>query len=156
MGNYNCRLIFDNHVDAKIFLSFPGMAKNMAARMIHAFGTDRNRFKNVEEFINYVGVSPVTIQSGKTKIVRKRYAKPTFIHQTFVEFAGYAAQNSPWAEVFRNIQILKGCKGFKIRRAAALKWTRILFACWKNRVEYDEKSYFNAMEKAHSPYAINF
>lgn len=142
------------HPDAEIFLSFPGMAKNMAARMIQAFGTDRNRFQNVKEFINYVGVSPVTIQSGNSKIVRRRYAKPTFIHQTFVEFAGYAMQNSQWAQVYKKCQEFKGSKGFKIRRAVAYKWTRILFTCWKNRQKYDEERYIKAMKKANSPYAL--
>lgn len=144
----------DIHEDAQIFLSFPGMAKNMAARMIQAFGTDRTRFKNVKEFINYVGVSPVTIQSGNSKIIRRRYAKPTFIHQTFVEFAGYAMLNSQWAQTYKKCQEFKGVKGFKVRRAIAYKWTRILFACWKNRQKYDEQRYIKAMEKAHSPYSL--
>jgi transposase len=144
----------DMHEDAEIFMSFPGMAKNMAARMIQAFGTDRTRYKNVEEFINYVGVSPVTIQSGNSKIIRRRYAKPTFIHQTFVEFAGYAMQNSQWAKLFKQCQVFKGSKGFKIRRSIAYKWTRILFACWKNRVKYDEQKYMKAMKRSSSPYAI--
>lgn len=144
----------DNHQDAQIFLSFPGMAKNMAARMIQAFGTDRTRFKNVQEFINYIGVSPVTIESGKSKIVRRRYAKPAFIHQTFVEFAGYAMQNSQWAYAYKKCQEFKGSKGFKIRRSVAYKWVRILFACWKNKQKYDEQRYIRAMEKANSPYAL--
>jgi len=144
----------DEDVDAPIFLSVPGIAKTMAARMIQAFGKDRTRYANVEEFMNTVGISPVTIQSGKSMIIRRRYAKPTFIHQSFVEFAGYAAQNCPWSKAFADAQRFKGSKGYKIRRALAFKWVRILFSCWKNKSLYNGDLYLKRIQKKNSPYGF--
>jgi hypothetical protein len=33
----------------------------------------------------------------------------------------------------------------------AYKWIRILFACWKNKVAYDDGKYVESLRRSHSP-----
>ncbi len=40
-------------------------------------------------------------------------------------------------------------------RAVALKWIRIRFRCWKDRVPYDQQRYVKQLKSKAVPYAAN-
>ena len=60
------------------------------------------------ELQKYSGVAPVTESSGKSRWVHWRYAAPTFLRQTFVEWAAQTIPHSFWARAFYDQQRAKG------------------------------------------------
>ena len=145
------RVIFDNHPDKKIFTSFPGAGDTLAPRLPAAWGTDRQRFKSAENMQNHAGVAPVTRRSGKTAVVSVRFACPQFVRQTFHEFARCSLKKSVWAMAFYDMQRERGKTHHATLRSLAFKWIRIMFRCWRERIEYDEDKYLKALRRANSP-----
>ena len=90
---------------------------------------------------------------GKSKKVRRRYACPTFLRQTFHEFASWSIRYSEWARAHYQLLRDRGHKHHAAIRALAFKWIRIIFACWLRRVPYDEQVYIQALRDRGSPVA---
>jgi transposase len=139
--------LFKNHSDSKIFDSFPGSGDALSARLMVAFGTDRERFKDANAASRYFGIAPVIERSGNSEWIRWRYFCPKFIRQSFHEFAGQSIKFSFWAKNFYQSQREKGKSHHKAVRALAFKWVRVLFACWKNNTVYDESKYLMVLQK---------
>lgn len=139
--------VYQKHPDKEIFSSFPGAGKVFAPRLLSAFGSFRDRYNTSMDVNNFNGISPVTVQSGKKRIVRWRWACPKFHRQSFHEFAGESRRHSIWADAYYTKQRDEGKSHNAAVRALAFKWVRILFRCWKNRVPYDEVTYLNALRK---------
>ena len=66
--------LLDQHPDAPIFLSFPGIGPIVAATLISEMGEDRDRFPTLEGLLAEAGLAPITKASGRTRQVRFRYA----------------------------------------------------------------------------------
>lgn len=64
--NYDSTIkkLFPAHQDSAIFSSFPRAGEVLAPRLLAAFGSDRDRFKDAVDLQNYSGIAPVTVQSG--------------------------------------------------------------------------------------------
>lgn len=137
--------------DYKLFAALPGAADTFAPRLLVAFGEDRSRFSSAHELQRYAGVAPVTEQSGNGHWVHWRYRCPTFLRQTFVEWAAQTIPRSYWAGAFYAQQRARGASHQSALRALAFKWVRILFRCWQQRVPYDESKYLKTLQKRHSP-----
>ena len=73
-----------------------------------AFGTQRDHYANVGEMQTYSGTAPVTQSSGHTRWVHVRWACPTFLRQTFHEFAACSISRSEWARIFYDAKIAAG------------------------------------------------
>jgi len=89
----------------------------------------------------------VSRQSGQSKAVVFRRACPTFLRQTFQEFAACSRRKSTWARAFYQLQRDKGKSHHSAVRALAFKWIRILFRCWKDRTPYDEARYVRCLQQ---------
>jgi transposase len=89
---------FAQHPDAALFASVDGAGAALAPRLLTAFGTDRERFADANALPRYSGTAPVTEKSGKQKWVHRRWARPVFVHQTFVEHADQSVRQSAWAK----------------------------------------------------------
>jgi len=137
--------------DRVIFDSLPGAGPQMAPRILVAFGENRGRYSDANEIHKYSGIAPVVEQSGKKKWTHWRYSCPTFLRQTFVEWAGLSIRYSFWAKACYDQQVDKGKPHNTIIRALAFKWIRIAFRCWKTNTPYDESTYLNALKKRGSP-----
>ena len=137
--------------DYALFQNLPGAGPVMAPRLLVAFGEDRNRYLQADELQMYAGIAPVTERSGNKSWVHWRYRAPTFLRQTFVEWAAETIPRSYWAKAYYQQQRAKGKRHQAALRALAFKWIRILFRCWKERRPYDEASYLNALKKRGSP-----
>lgn len=147
------KAILASHPDTDLFASFPGAGPALVPRLIAAFGTDRTRFQSATEVQQYTGIAPVTERSGQTTWVHWRWAAPTFLRQTFHEFAGLSIQHSAWARAYYDLQRERGKGHHAAVRALAFKWIRIIFRCWQNRTPYDEARYLQALQKHGSPLA---
>jgi len=141
--------------DRKIFDSFPGAGPQLAPRLFVAFGVNRERYHTASELQKYTGVAPVIEQSGQKKWTHWRYSCPTFLRQTFVEWAGQSVRYSFWAKAYYEQQLSKGKPHNTIIRSLAFKWIRIMFKCWKTNTPYDESKYLKALQKQGSP-LLNF
>jgi len=139
--------LFAKHPKARVFASFPGVGAVFGPRLAAAFGTSTANFPDPESMQRWSGVAPVQEQSGKTKVVKWRWARPKFLHQTFVEYARSSVVFCPWAREFFKAHKDKGWGTFRIYRALAFKWIRILWRCWKNNVEYDDAKYLAGLQK---------
>jgi transposase len=112
-----------------------------------AFGEDRNRYASAAEVQQYAGIAPVIERSGNKCWVHWRMACPTFLRQSFVEWAGSTIPRSYWAGAYYQQQRQKGKSHAIAVRALAFKWIRILYRCWKNRTPYDETTYLKALQR---------
>jgi transposase len=139
--------VFATHSKAQVFKSFPGAGKVLAPRLAAAFGTTEDNFPSASAMQCWSGVAPVKKQSGKTKVVLFRWARPVFLHQTFVEYARSSIKFSDWARAFFQERVDRGWNKFRIYRALAFKWIRILWRCWKNNEQYDEAKYLQSLQK---------
>lgn len=137
--------------DRSLFDSLPGAGPQFAPRLLVAFGTNRDRYQAAAELQKYSGVAPVIEQSGKKSWTHWRYSCPTFLRQTFVEWAGQTVRYSFWARAYYEQQKQKGKPHNTIIRSLAFKWIRIIFRCWKDRKPYDESKYLRALKDRNSP-----
>ncbi len=84
MATFNARIAelevalsehFEQHPDAKVVLSLPGLGTVLGARVLGEFGDDRTRFSGPTSRKNYAGTSPVTKASGHSRVVLARFAR---------------------------------------------------------------------------------
>ena len=139
------------HPDYALFSALPGAGPSLAPRLLVAFGEQRDRFTSAAEVQKYSGVAPVTERSGRKHWVHWRWQCPTFLRQTFVEWAAQTVNKSFWAGAYYRQQKAKGCSHQAAVRALAFKWIRILYRCWQARTPYDELIYLEALRRRGSP-----
>jgi transposase len=139
------------HPDYHLFQTLPGAGPSLAPRLLVAFGEQRDRFKSAADVQKYSGIAPVTERSGQKHWVHWRLQCPTFLRQTFVEWAAQTINKSYWAGEYYQQQREKGCTYQAAVRALAFKWIRIVYRCWQTGVEYDESRYLKALERSGSP-----
>jgi transposase len=144
-----------SHPDCPLFNSLPGAGAVLAPRLLAAFGEQRDRYTSADALQKYAGIAPVTERSGNKSWVHWRLQCPTFLRQTFVEWAAESIRHSFWARAYYQQQRNKGTSHQAAVRALAFTWIRILFRCWQNRTPYDESVYLNALERRGSPLIHN-
>jgi transposase len=130
--------------------SLPGAGPVMAPRLLAAMGSGQ-RYQNAQEMQCATGIAPVTVASGRTRIVQFRQACPKFLRQTFHEWAEHSMKSCRWARAYYDQLRSVGKRHHAALRALAFKWQRILFRCWKDRVPYDESKYIASLQKRNSP-----
>jgi transposase len=141
--------------DFPLFDALPGAGAVFAPRLLVAFGEQRERFTSAEELQKYAGIAPVTERSGKKSWVHWRLQCPTFLRQTFVEWAAESTRHSFWAQVYYQQQRDKGKAHQAAVRALAFKWIRILFRCWQDHTPYEESVYLQALKRRSAPLLHN-
>jgi len=139
------------HPDQHIFDSLPGAGMVMAPRLAVAFGTDRSRYQSANDVLCFSGIAPVIEQSGKQRWVHVRWGFPTFLHQTFHEFAQSSLPHCAWANAFYELQRERGAGHHQAIRSLAFRWVRLLFRLWKTGEKYDEQRYLEALKNKRSP-----
>jgi transposase len=155
-------LLFTAHPDSFLFRDLPGAGAALGPRLVTAFGTDRERFKDPCELCAFSGIGPIRRASGKksrTKDDEKvsvhfRRACPKFLRQSFHEFGECSIRYCPWAHTCYKAHRDRGKGHHAAVRAVTFKWIRILFACWKKRIPYDPQRYLQALQTRGSDYAV--
>jgi transposase len=143
------------HPDFPLFDALPGAGAVFAPRLLVAFGEQRERFTSAEELQKYAGIAPVTERSGKKSWVHWRLQCPTFLRQTFVEWAAASTRHAFWAQVYYQQQREQGKAHQAAVRALAFKWIRILYRCWQDRTPYEESVYLQALKRRSAPLLHN-
>lgn len=139
------------HPDYALFQSLPGAGPSLAPRLMVAFGEQRERFSSAGDIQKLSGIAPVTERSGQKHWVHWRLQCPTFMRQTFVEWAAQTINKSYWAGVYYRQQREKGATYQAAVRSLAFKWIRIVYRCWQTGVAYDESRYLKTLERRGSP-----
>jgi len=91
---------FEQHPDADIYLSLPGLSDVLGARVLGEFGDDPERFADAKSRRNYAGTSPITQASGKKKIVLARYVRNKRLYDAIDQWAFCSLTASPGARAF--------------------------------------------------------
>lgn len=66
---------FEQHPDAEIITSFPGLGTLAGARVLAEIGDDRSRFTDARGLKAFAGSAPITRSSGKKTVVLHRHIK---------------------------------------------------------------------------------
>ena len=66
---------FEQHPDAEVVRSLPGLGTILSARVLGEFGDEPNRYANAKSRKNYAGTSPITRASGTKRVVLARFAR---------------------------------------------------------------------------------
>jgi len=139
------------HPDFPLFDALPGAGPSLAPRLLVAFGEQRTRYPSAADLQKYAGIAPVTERSGKKHWVHWRWQCPTFLRQTFTEWAAQTINKSFWAGQYYRQKRAKGYSYQAAVRALAFKWIRIIYRCWQTGKPYNESTYLKALEHRGSP-----
>ncbi len=135
------------HPDAHLFTSLRGAGPALAPRLLCAFGSQKDRWKDADSLAAFSGIAPVTRKSGTKCQVRRRYACPKFLRQTFHEFAGSARLYCPWTKARYRMLRDRGTKHHAALRKLARSWIRILFRVWQTGTPFDCDRYLAKLKQ---------
>ena len=129
---------FEQHPDAKIIRSLPGLGMILGARVLGEFGDDPNRYADAKSRKNYAGTSPITRASGKHHVVLARYARNRRLADACYLWAFAALTASPGARAFYDQRRAAGDTHNRALRALANRLVGILHGCLRHGTLYDE------------------
>lgn len=132
--------LLQTHPDAFIFKSLPVKGTATVATLLAAFGEDRGQDISWRERAARWGVAPVTVQSGKSRHVKRRCACDTTYNQAFLFFAFKTAFTPGcWATDYYQAKRNAGVDHYSTLRALALRWVKILYRLWHDHLTYNEQ-----------------
>jgi transposase len=129
---------FEQHPDADIYLSQPGIGVILGARALGEFGDDPNRYADAKSRKNYAGTSPITKASGRSHVVLARYARNKRLADACQMWAFAAITASPGARAFYDQHRAAGDTHQQALRALANRLVGILHGCLRHDTRYDE------------------
>jgi hypothetical protein len=129
---------FEQHPDADIYRSLPGLGVILGARALGEFGDDPDRYANPKSRKNYAGTSPLTIASGKKRAVLARYVRNRRLYDAIDQWAFCAISTSPGCRAFYDQHRAAGDLHHQALRALANRLVGILHGCLQHRALYDE------------------
>jgi transposase len=129
---------FEQHPDAKIVRSLPGIGTVLGARVLGEFGDDRTRFSDPKSRKNYAGTSPITKASGHSRVVLARFARNRRLGDACDQWAFCSLNSSPGARCYYDELRGRGKTHRQALRQLANRLVGILHGCLKDGVLYDE------------------
>ncbi len=129
---------FNEHPDAAIFDSMPGVGEFLAPALLTKFGDDRQRFSTAAAIQALAGTCPVTRKSGKRKSVRFRHACDKEFRHIAQQWARFSLKQSVWANTYWSQVQPRNRSENHAYRCLANRWLAILWKCWQTRRPYDE------------------
>ncbi len=129
---------FDQHPDAEIIRSLPGLGMILGARVLAEFGDDPNRYADAKCRKNYAGTSPITRASGKSHVVLARYARNRHLADACYLWAFATLTCSPGARAFYDQHRDAGDTHSRALRALSNRLVGILHGCLSHHTTYDE------------------
>lgn len=125
------------HPDARLFLSFPGVATQTAATLLAEIGEDRGRFPESAMLLAEAGLAPVTRRSGASSRVRFRLAANHHLRDAFTWWAFNSLKSSPWARQAYDDARTRGLRSHRALRGLGARWARVLWRCWQDSALYE-------------------
>ncbi len=128
---------FEQHPDAEIIRSLPGLGMKLGARVLAEFGDDPNRYADAKSRKNYSGMSPITRASGKHHVVLARFARNKRLADACYQWAFATLTASPDARQFYDQRRAAGDTHHRALRALGNRWVGILHGCLHHHTNYD-------------------
>jgi transposase len=129
---------FEQHPDAAIYLSLPGLGDVLGARMLGEFGDDPDRYTDAKSRKNYAGTSPLTIASGKKRAVLARHVRNRRLYDAIDQWAFCSLTVSPGCRAFYDHRRTAGDLHHQALRALGNRLVGILHGCLRHQTHYDE------------------
>ena len=129
---------FEQHPDAVIYRSLPGLGDVLGARVLGEFGDDPNRYADAKARKNYAGTSPITKASGKHRVVLARFHRNRHLADATIWWAFCSLTHSPGARAFYDRRRAADDTHHQALRALANRWVGILHGCLRHHMPYDE------------------
>jgi len=129
---------FEQHPDADIYRSLPGLGVILGARALGEFGDDTDRYANPKSRKNYAGTSPLTVASGKKRAVLARHVRNRRLYDAIDQWAFCAISNSPGCRAFYDQHRAAGDLHHQALRALGNRLVGILHGCLQHRTLYNE------------------
>ena len=135
------------HPDAEILQSLPGLGIVLGVRVLGEFGDDPTRYETAKARKNAAGTSPITITSGKRRVVQARYATNDRLLDAAMQWAFCSLSRSPGARSLYDTKYAVHEDHNKALRPLANRLIGILHGCLKTRTLYNEKIAWPTVEK---------
>src|SRR6266480_1127190 len=138
---------FNQHPDAEIITSFPGLGTLTGARVLAETGDDRSRFQDAKGLKAYAGAAPVTRASGKTRSVTHRKVKNNRLAAAGYTWAFSALTASPGARAHYDRRKTAGDRHAAAQRNLFGRLLGCLWHCLATGQHYDEATAFPSATK---------
>jgi len=139
---------FNQHPDAGIITSFPGLGALTGARVLAETGDDRSRFAGARGLKAYAGAAPITRASGKTLAVLHRRVKNQRLAAAGYLWAFSAITASPGARAHYDRRKADGDRHAAAQRNLFGRLLGCLHHCLATGQHYDEATAFPAPGEA--------
>jgi transposase len=133
---------FNQHPDAGIITSFPGIGTLTGARVLAEIGDDRSRFQDARGLKAYAGSAPITRASGKTRSVTHRKVKNNRLATAGYIWAFAALTASPGARAHYDRRKEAGDRHTAAQRNLFNRLLGCLHHCIVTGQHYDETTAF--------------
>jgi transposase len=139
---------FEQHPDAEIILSLPGLGSTLGARVLGEFGDDPTRYTDARARRNYAATSPITKASGIHRVVLARFARNERLYDACHLWAFASLTKSSGARRYYDALRERGKTHNQALRALANRLVGILHGCLTRREPYREDVAWRAPEAA--------
>jgi len=129
---------FEQHPDAEVVRSLPGLGTILGARVLGEFGDEPNRYCTAKSRKNYAGTSPITKASGTKRVVLARYARNDRLADAIYLWAFAALSASPGARSYYDGRRANGDTHHAALRALGNRLVGILHGCLQHHTIYNE------------------
>ena len=129
---------FEQHPDAGIYRSLPGLGVVLGARVPGEFGDDPERYDSAKSRRNYAATSPLTVASGRKRTVKARFIRNRRLYAAADQWALCSLQASPGCHDFYDRRRSAGDLHHQALRALANRLVGYLHGCLRTRACYDE------------------
>jgi len=133
---------FNQHPDAGIITSFPGLGPLTGARVLAETGDDRSRFADAKGLKAYAGAAPITRASGKTTAVLHRRVKNNRLADAGYTWAFAALTASPGARAHYDRRRHAGDRHAAAQRNLFNRLLGCLHHCLATGQHYNENTAF--------------
>ena len=129
---------FEDHPDAEILRSLPGLGVVLGARVLAEFGDDPTRYEDARARRCYAGSAPITRASGTRLVVLARIARNRRLADALYLWAFCTLTQSPGARAYYHAHRARGHTHHQALRALANRLVGILHGCLQHRCPYSE------------------
>lgn len=129
---------FEEHPDAEVLRSLPGLGSVLGARALAEFGDDPTRYADPKARKNYAGTSPITKASGRSKVALARFARNRRLADALEMWAFCSLTSSTGARRYYDDLRARGHTHRRALRSLANRWVGVLHGCLRHRERYSE------------------
>jgi hypothetical protein len=129
---------FEQHPDAEVVRSLPGLGTILSARVLGEFGDEPDRYATAKSRKNYAGTAPITRASGTRRAVLARHVRNKRLADAIYLWAFASLTASPGARAFYDARRAAGDTHHQALRTLGNRLVGILHGCLAHHTPYSE------------------